>query len=195
MVEVAEQFLFGNNDLNMPSCSGYLPLIDVVFTTGCSVGSRDDVLSRAGLNGVITVGIDLQKLRQSLQIVQRHVNAHHGHHVTVAVIDGTGTAHNIRPCSRIVQIRLAPPAAVMHKPVLIPLHLGVIVLGTAYLTRKDTILRDTAAAYFVEISFFGIIIGHESDCHARVLSQRTDGQPRRGISRIRILQMFLHQCS
>ena len=170
MIEVAEQLLFGNDDLDTPSCSGYLPLVDIVFATCYGVWSRDDILSCAGLDGVITVRIDLQKVRQTLQEVQRHVHAHHCHHFAVTVMYRTRAADHHCPCSCIIQIGLAPPTAVILKAVLIPLHLRVVVGGTAYLTGEDTILRNAATAHFVEISLLGIIIGHKGDSHTRVLA-------------------------
>ena len=193
MIEVAEEFLLRDDDFDMPTCGVDLFIKDIIFTTGHRVRSGYDLHTRTGTNGIITIRIHLQILRDILEFVQRHIDTNDRHNLAVLIAYGVRTTDHIRLRTRVIQVRFAPPAAVVHKAILPPLHLGVVMGLTAYLTRVDTILREAAAAGFEELALLGEIIGDERHRHTRIRTQRTYRQTRSREDRIRLINIFLRQ--
>ena len=193
MIQVAEEFLLRDDDFDMPPRGINLFLKDVVLAPGYGVRCGNDLHARVRADGVIAVRINLQIVGYVLQLVQRHVDTYYRHHLSAPVAHGVRAAHHVGLRTRVVQVRFAPPAAVVYKAVLPPFHLRVVVRSTTYLTRVYAVLGKSAAARFEERANLGEVIRHECHRHARVRAQRAHRQTGGRQDGVRLTEMFLRQ--
>ena len=175
----------------MPSGRINLFLVDAVFTARHGVRHRNDIHARTRADRVVTVRIDLQIFGYILQLAQRHVHADDGHYLARCVLHRARTTHHVGLRTRVIQVRLAPPTTVVRKPVLEPLHAGVVMLRTAYLTRVDTVLGDTTAAGLEIRALFREITRNKRHRHTGVRAQRAHRQTRRREDGIGCVQVLL----
>ena len=177
----------------MPTCCVYLFVEDIIFATGSSIYVGNDILSFAGTDRGITIGIDLQISGQVFEILQGQINAHHCYDLAVLVMHRAGTTDHHLLRTRIVQIRLTPPTAVNDQTVLKPLQLSIVMLGAAYIPGKDTVFGKTTAADLIVPTFLREIVRHESDSKTRIGTKGADYQTSSRIDSIRIVQTLLSQ--
>ena len=175
----------------MPSCRLNLTIEGMVSAAGNSVPNRHNLSACTGTDRIETLGINLQVLGHVLQIVERQVDAYHGYHFALRVAHRIGATHYPGLRTRVIQIRFAPPAAIVHKAILIPFHEGIVVLSATDITGEDTVVGDTAAAGFVEFSFGREIIGHESHCHTGGILNRAHDHACSRSYRVRVIDMAL----
>ena len=81
----------------------------------------------------------------------------------------------------------------MHKPVLPPFHLRVVMRGTADVAGIDAVFGKAAAASLKELTLLRKVIGNESHRHAGVCSQGTHCQTSSREDGFRIVDMLLRQ--
>ena len=192
-VQASKELIVRNDNLYMPACCTYLLVEDIIFIPCRRIDIGNDILSFAGTDRGITIGIYLQISRQVFEILQGQIDAHHRNNLAVLVMHRAGTTDHHLLRTRIIQIRLTPPTAVNDQTVLKPLQLSIVMLCTAYIPGKDTVFGKTTAADLIVPTFLREIVRHESDSETRIGTKGANCQTSSRIDSIRIVQTLLSQ--
>ena len=145
----------------MPSRCVYLFVKNEVLASGSCIRLRYNIYARGRADRIITILINLQIFRHMAQIPERQIHTCHRYYPPLFIPDRIGATDNHCPCARIVQVRFTPPYAVYRQTIIEPLVREIIVIGTTYQPRIDTIPPHPAAARFIPTPFVRIIIRYE----------------------------------